>query len=360
MWFQQPDAFTHVQFVWNAAQTSSWSVLSDQIYITKHMKWPDVNSPYIFSCFIKIKLSISLCLTHKRVTQKYRNSTLIYKKKKTVLGSDRNRLILRIFWIGSDLKKWYRCIPREKRVLEKRVQIRGAHKETYKQTQCLWYAFQTMLNLGLISDIKLQYYHYNAIWLLWCLHFIKSLCQTWNSAKIVCYKSYSLRVTKHKKTPIFLLHTHRLHSDIISLLCISAKTLSNYIPGSCWIMYLCLMWSSVLCDVSCLKLMKCLVLDCILSGLGALVMKKKGCVQSDFCWISVLLQKKLTKIQEQDSPLSCHLCAATKPSRLIIMIIIRVISCWISALMWRTMRLKQAGVIFQHYSQFSSHLMSGS
>ncbi len=28
----------------------------------------------------------------------------------------------------------------------------------------------------------------------------------------------------------------------------------------------------------------------------------------------MLLQKKLTKIQEQDSPLSCHLCAATKPS----------------------------------------------
>ncbi len=60
--------------------------------------------------FIKLKLASRLCLTHKRVTQKYRNSTLI-KKKKTALVSDRNWPILRIFWIGSDLKKWYRCIP---------------------------------------------------------------------------------------------------------------------------------------------------------------------------------------------------------------------------------------------------------
>ncbi len=62
--------------------------------------------------FIKMKLSSRLCLTHKRVTQKYRNSTLIKKKKTCArIGSDRNRPILRIFWIGSDLKKWYRCIP---------------------------------------------------------------------------------------------------------------------------------------------------------------------------------------------------------------------------------------------------------
>ncbi len=49
----------------------------------------------------------------QKVTQKYRNSTLIYIKKKNCarIGSDRNRPILRIFWIGSDLKKWYRCIP---------------------------------------------------------------------------------------------------------------------------------------------------------------------------------------------------------------------------------------------------------
>ncbi len=62
-----------------------------------------------------MKLSSRLCLTHKRVTQKYRNSTLIKKKKKkncAGIGSDRNWPILRIFWIGSDLKKWYRCIPK--------------------------------------------------------------------------------------------------------------------------------------------------------------------------------------------------------------------------------------------------------
>ncbi len=35
-----------------------------------------------------MKLSSRLCLTHKRVTQKYRNSTLI-KKKTKALGSDR-------------------------------------------------------------------------------------------------------------------------------------------------------------------------------------------------------------------------------------------------------------------------------
>ncbi len=57
----------HLHFVWNAAQTTSWSGLSDWIYIRlecisegiytwsfqdrlairseKYMKWPDVNSP---------------------------------------------------------------------------------------------------------------------------------------------------------------------------------------------------------------------------------------------------------------------------------------------------------------------------
>ncbi len=35
-------------FILNAAQTSSWSGLSDRIYITKGMKWPGVNSPYIY------------------------------------------------------------------------------------------------------------------------------------------------------------------------------------------------------------------------------------------------------------------------------------------------------------------------
>ncbi len=61
--------------------------------------------------FIKMKLSSRLCLTHKRVTQKYRNSKLIKKKSCPRIGSDRNWPILRIFWIGSDLKKWYCCIP---------------------------------------------------------------------------------------------------------------------------------------------------------------------------------------------------------------------------------------------------------
>ncbi len=92
MWFQQPDAFTHVQFVWNAAQTTSWSVLSDRIYITKRMKWPAAPIYIFMLFFIKMKLSSRLCLTHKRVTQKYRNSILIKKKKKQpALGSDRNR-----------------------------------------------------------------------------------------------------------------------------------------------------------------------------------------------------------------------------------------------------------------------------
>lgn len=45
-------------------------------------------------------------------TLRYINSTLT-KKKKTVLVSDRYRYwpILTIFTIGSDLKKWYQCIP---------------------------------------------------------------------------------------------------------------------------------------------------------------------------------------------------------------------------------------------------------
>ncbi len=69
---------------------------------------------YIFMLFfIKIKLSSSLCLTHKRVTQKYRNSTLIYKKKKkrARIGSESDDTQNFLDRIGSDLKKWYRCIP---------------------------------------------------------------------------------------------------------------------------------------------------------------------------------------------------------------------------------------------------------
>ncbi len=74
---------------------------------------------YIFFMlfFIKMKLSSRLCLTHKRVTQKYRNSKLKKQNKKKScprIGSDRigigdtQNFLDRI---GSDLKKWYRCIP---------------------------------------------------------------------------------------------------------------------------------------------------------------------------------------------------------------------------------------------------------
>ncbi len=71
-----------------------------------------LNSPYslyIFMFFfIKMKLSSRLCLTHKRVTQKYRNSILI-KKKKSALGSDRNRRYSE--FSGSDLKKMVSLHP---------------------------------------------------------------------------------------------------------------------------------------------------------------------------------------------------------------------------------------------------------
>ncbi len=62
---------------------------SDLYYKTHEV----TSSPYIYFhvIFIKMKLSSRLCLTHKRVTQKYRNSILIKKKKKPALGSDRNR-----------------------------------------------------------------------------------------------------------------------------------------------------------------------------------------------------------------------------------------------------------------------------
>ncbi len=48
------------------------------------------------------------------MTQKYRNSALIKKNKKTCARIGSESAILRIFWIGSDLKKWYRCIPTKK------------------------------------------------------------------------------------------------------------------------------------------------------------------------------------------------------------------------------------------------------
>ncbi len=67
--------------------------------------------------FIKTKLSSRLCLTHKRVTQKYRNSTLIREKKKKKntcarIGSGRYSE-----FSGSDLKKWFRCIPKQNLIL---------------------------------------------------------------------------------------------------------------------------------------------------------------------------------------------------------------------------------------------------
>ncbi len=43
-------------FMRNVAQTTSWSGLSDRIYITKRMKWPGVNNPYII-CYFSLKLS---------------------------------------------------------------------------------------------------------------------------------------------------------------------------------------------------------------------------------------------------------------------------------------------------------------
>ncbi len=88
MWFQQPDAFTHVQFHLECGPDHllKWFERSDLYYKT-HEVTRCKQPLYIFFMlfFIKIKLSSRLCLTHKRVTQKYRNST----KKKAALGSDR-------------------------------------------------------------------------------------------------------------------------------------------------------------------------------------------------------------------------------------------------------------------------------
>ncbi len=106
MWIQQPDAFTLVQFRLECGPDLllKWFERSDLYYKTHEVT--RCKRPYIFSLFfIKMKLSSRLCLTHKRVTQKYRNSKFIKKKKKKkkpALGSDRNWPILRIFWIGSD------------------------------------------------------------------------------------------------------------------------------------------------------------------------------------------------------------------------------------------------------------------
>ncbi len=84
MWFQQPDAFTHVQFHLECGPDHllKWFERSDLYYKT-HEVTRCKQPLYIFFhvIFIKMKLSSRLCLTHNRVTQKYRNSTLIKKKK---------------------------------------------------------------------------------------------------------------------------------------------------------------------------------------------------------------------------------------------------------------------------------------
>ncbi len=54
-------------FIWNAAQTTSWSGSCDRIYITKRIKWLGVNNPYIFFFmlfFINMKLSSTVVPNH--------------------------------------------------------------------------------------------------------------------------------------------------------------------------------------------------------------------------------------------------------------------------------------------------------
>ncbi len=96
-------------------QLLKWFERSDLYYKTHEVtrcKQPQ----YIFFMlfFIKMKLSSRLCLTQKRVTQKYRNSKLIKKtttKKPDRIGSELADTQNFLDGIGSDLKKWYRCIP---------------------------------------------------------------------------------------------------------------------------------------------------------------------------------------------------------------------------------------------------------
>ncbi len=72
MWFQQPDAFTHVQFRLECGPDHllKWFERSDLYYKTHDFH---AFSNIFMLFFIKIKLSSRLGLTHKRVTQKYRN-----------------------------------------------------------------------------------------------------------------------------------------------------------------------------------------------------------------------------------------------------------------------------------------------
>ncbi len=93
MWFQQPDAFTLVQFRLECGPDHllKWFERSDLYYKT-HEVTRCKQPLYIFFMlfFIKMKLSSRLCSTHKRVTQKYRNSKLIFFLKKTcaTIGSE--------------------------------------------------------------------------------------------------------------------------------------------------------------------------------------------------------------------------------------------------------------------------------
>ncbi len=84
MWFQQPDAFTFVQFHLECGPDHLLKCFErSDLYYKRHEVTRCKQPLYIFFMlfFIKIKLSSRLCLTHKRVTQKYRNSKLIKKKK---------------------------------------------------------------------------------------------------------------------------------------------------------------------------------------------------------------------------------------------------------------------------------------
>ncbi len=82
MWFQQPDAFTHVQFCLECGPDHLLKCFErSDLYYKTHEVTRCKQPLYIFFMlfFIKMKLSSRLCLTHKRMTQKYRNSTLIKK-----------------------------------------------------------------------------------------------------------------------------------------------------------------------------------------------------------------------------------------------------------------------------------------
>ncbi len=104
MWFQQPDAFTHVQFHLKCGPDHllKWFKRSDLYYKTHEVT--RCNSLYIFLILFFIKWS---CLVDLFNTQKS-DTEVAYRKNCAGIGSDQNWPILWIFWIGSE--KWYRCI----------------------------------------------------------------------------------------------------------------------------------------------------------------------------------------------------------------------------------------------------------